>query len=81
MVKLVKVLAVSTIVISLLLWVPNIIFQKASFLWIFTFVFSGVGILLSASVKSKTLIIGNTITFLSFFIVMFLGSVLEFLIN
>lgn len=78
MVKFVKVLAVSTIVISLLLWVPNIIFQKASFLWIFTFVFSGVGILLSVSVKSKILIIGNTITFLSFLIVMFLGSVLEF---
>ena len=81
MVKFIKIAAVSTIIISLLLWVPNIVFQKASFLWIFTFVFSGIGILLSVSVKSKILIIGNTITFFSFFIVMFLGYILDFLIN
>jgi hypothetical protein len=57
------------IIISLLLWLPNIVFPASS-LWIFSFVFSGIGILLSVSVKSKILIIGNTLTFL---LVMFLG--------
>ncbi|MFJ7647018.1 hypothetical protein ACIQ1H_05690 [Lysinibacillus sp. NPDC097279] len=76
---MVKALAVSTIIISLLLWVPNIVFQKASTLWIFTFVLSGIGIVLAACVKSKILIIGNIITFLSFFILMFLGYIFVFL--
>jgi len=79
MVKMVKALAVSTIIISLLLWVPNIVFQKASTLWIFTFVLSGIGIVLAACVKSKILIIGNIITFFSFFILMFLGYIFVFL--
>ncbi|MGE7840415.1 hypothetical protein FH508_0012380 [Lysinibacillus sp. CD3-6] len=76
---MVKALAVSTIIISLLLWVPNIVFQKASTLWIFTFVLSGIGIVLAACVKSKILIIGNIITFFSFFILMFLGYIFVFL--
>lgn len=77
--NIIKVLATATIIISLLLWVPNIVFQKASSLWLLTFVFSGIGIILSVSVRSKVLIIGNIITFLSFFIVMFFGSILDFL--
>ncbi len=76
---LIKILATITIIISLLLWVPNIVFQQASFLWILTFVFSGIGLLLAVSVKSKVLIIGNTITFFSFFLVMFFGYLLDFL--
>ncbi|MFJ5766657.1 MULTISPECIES: hypothetical protein [unclassified Lysinibacillus] len=76
---MVKALAVSTIIISLLLWVPNIVFQKASTLWIFTFVLSGIGIVLAVCVKSKILIIGNIITFFSFFILMFLGYIFVFL--
>ncbi|TKI69150.1 hypothetical protein FC756_09250 [Lysinibacillus mangiferihumi] len=79
MVKLVKALAACMIIISLLLWVPNIVFQKASFFWIFTFVFSAVGIALSVYVKSKILIIGNILTFFSFFILMFLGYLFVFL--
>lgn len=79
MVQLVKALAVSTIIISLLLWVPNVVFQKASTLWLFTFVLSGIGIGLSVYAKSKILIIGNIITFFSFFILMFLGYIFAFL--
>lgn len=76
---MVKVLAVSTIIMSLLLWVPNVVFQKASTLWMFTFVLSGIGIVLSVYAKSKILIIGNIITFFSFFIIMFLGYIFVFL--
>ena len=74
-----KALAVSTIVMSLLLWVPNIVFQKASTLWMFTFVLSGLGIVLSVYTKSKILLIGNIITFFSFFILMFFGYIFVFL--
>lgn len=74
-----KGLAVSTIVMSLLLWVPNIVFQKASTLWMFTFVLSGLGIVLSVYTKSKILLIGNIITFFSFFILMFFGYIFVFL--
>ncbi|WP_328005428.1 hypothetical protein, partial [Heyndrickxia coagulans] len=76
---IIKILATITIIISLLLWVPNIVFQQPSFLWILTFVFSGIGLLLAVSIKSKVLIIGNTITFFSFFLVMFFGYLLDFL--
>ncbi|MFJ7666503.1 hypothetical protein ACIQXI_05310 [Lysinibacillus sp. NPDC097195] len=74
-----KALAVSTIIISLLLWVPNIVFQQASTLWLFTFVLSSIGIGLSVYAKSKILMIGNIITFFSFFIIMFLGYIFVFL--
>ncbi|WP_100401773.1 hypothetical protein [Bacillus sp. FJAT-42315] len=74
-----KFLATATIIISLLLWIPNIVFQEASSLWLLTFVFSGVGVILSIKIDSKILIIGNTITFFSFFILMFAGYVIEFL--
>jgi len=79
MVKLLKALAVSTIIISLLLWVPNIVFQQASTLWLFSFVLSSIGIGLSVYAKSKILMIGNIITFFSFFIIMFLGYIFVFL--
>ncbi|GIN89849.1 hypothetical protein J6TS1_37280 [Siminovitchia terrae] len=62
--NIIKILATVTIVISLLLWLPNIVFQEASSLWLYTFVFSGIGIILLTMIKSKILIIGNTITFL-----------------
>ena len=79
MIQLVKALAVRTIIMSLLLWVPNIVFQKTSTLWMFTFVLSGIGIGLSVYAKSKILMIGNIITFFSFFIIMFLGYIFVFL--
>jgi len=79
MIQLVKALAVSTIIMSLLLWVPNIVFLKASTLWMFTFVLSGIGIGLSVYAKSKILMIGNIITFFRFFIIMFLGYIFVFL--
>ncbi|OZI12558.1 hypothetical protein CEW92_05900 [Bacillaceae bacterium SAS-127] len=74
-----KFLATATIIISLLLWIPNIVFQEASPLWLLTFVFSGVGVVLSIKIDSKILIIGNTIMFFSFFILMFVGYIIEFL--
>ncbi len=76
--NIMKILATATIIISVLLWVPNIVFQEASSLWLYTFVFSGIGIILSILIKSKILIIGNAITFLSFFPVMFVGYLLDF---
>jgi len=79
MVKLLKALAVSTIIISLLLWVPNIVFQQASTLWLFSFVLSSIGTGLSVYAKSKILMLGNIITFFSFFIIMFLGYIFVFL--
>lgn len=76
--KFIKILATMTIIISLLLWVPNIVFQQASTLWLLTFVFSGIGIILSLIVRSKILMIGNVLTFLSFFPVMLVGYLLDF---
>lgn len=73
----IKILATATIAISLLLWVPNIMFQEASSLWLYTFV-AGLGIILSIMIKSKILLIGNAIAFLSFFPVMFVGYIFDF---
>ncbi len=74
----IKILATATIAISLLLWVPNIMFQEASSLWLYTFVVAGLGIILSIMIKSKILLIGNAIAFLSFFPVMFVGYIFDF---
>lgn len=60
---------------SILIWIPNLVFQLASPLWMLTFLLAPIGIVLASLSKSYWLIFLNVIMFLSFFILMSLGYI------
>lgn len=57
----------------IVIWIPNIVFQVSSPLWILTFLIAGIGTVLAILSKSYWLVALNTIMFFSFFILMALG--------
>lgn len=68
-----KIISLACLIISILVWVPNIVFQVASPLWIITFVLGIIGAVFAALGKNYWLMLGNIIMFFSFFILMAIG--------
>ncbi|MFK3961927.1 hypothetical protein [Pseudalkalibacillus hwajinpoensis] len=68
-----KSISLTCLIVSVLVWVPNVVFQVSSLLWILTFFIAPLGIVFAALIKKNWLIIMNTMMFFSFFILMFLG--------
>ncbi len=79
--KILKMLSLTCFVICVLLWIPNLLFQVPSDLFLEIFIIAPIGVLLAIFSKTKWLIIGNTIMFFSFFILMGLGSIIEAIIH
>ncbi|WP_394176386.1 hypothetical protein [Guptibacillus hwajinpoensis] len=75
-----KVLAISSLIISVSVWIPNVIFQVASPFWVITFIIAPVGIVAAALIKNYWLIVSNTLMLFSFFILMF-SRISERLLN
>lgn len=71
--KKLKIISFICILLSILVWIPNVFFQIASPLWILTFIFSIIGAVLGILAKKHILVIGNIVMFFSFFIIMFVG--------
>ncbi|UOQ92241.1 hypothetical protein MUO14_17390 [Halobacillus shinanisalinarum] len=74
-----KVLSLVCLFICVLAWVPNIVFQVPSQLWMLTFVVSPIGVVFTALMKKRWLIVANTLMFLSFFLFMFAGYFVSYL--
>ncbi|MCA0987756.1 hypothetical protein [Guptibacillus algicola] len=74
-----KRLSIICLIVSLLVWLPNIIFNVSSQLWVVTFIIAPVGIVFAALIKKNSLIIANTFMFFSFFIFMFFGYIVNFI--
>lgn len=74
-----KSLSLICLIVSVLVWVPNILFQVSSPLWILTFLIAPVGIVFAALIKKNWLIIMNTLMFFSFFIFMILGYLANYI--
>lgn len=68
-----KKLSLLCVLLSVVVLIPNIIFKVSSPLWILTFPFSAIGIVLGWIGKKNFLVVLNVIMFFSFFILMFLG--------
>lgn len=66
-----KVISLACLLICILAWIPNIVFQVASPLFVVTFIIAPVGILFAALVRKYWLIVANIFMFFSFFIFMF----------
>lgn len=75
-----KGISVICLFICILVWIPNIMFQVSSPLWIITFVVALIGIVFAALIRNGWLIVANTVMFFSFFIIMFVGYVVNQLI-
>lgn len=69
-----------TILIGILLWVPNLIFQYGYSCWMLTFIINPIGIIFGIIGKSLWGIIWNILLTFSFFIIMFFGYLIESLL-
>ncbi|MDP4552813.1 hypothetical protein Q9251_18190 [Alkalihalobacillus macyae] len=74
-----KVLAIFSLILSVSVWIPNIIFHVASPFWLITFILAPVGILAAALIKNYWLIVSNTLMLFSFFILMFTGYIVNYI--
>ncbi|MFD2628065.1 hypothetical protein [Oceanobacillus kapialis] len=71
-----KGISMVCVVLCVLLWVPNILYQLSSPLWLLTFPIAAVGLVFGWLARKSWLMIGNTLMFFSFFIVMAVGHVI-----
>ncbi len=65
-----KRLAMFCFVICILLWIPNLVFEISSPLWLFTYLFGPAGIVLAVLAKKPLWIVLNAFMSVSFFIFM-----------
>lgn len=79
--RMFKTLSLGSLFISVLVWIPNIVFQIASPFWLLTFIIAPIGIVFAVLIKNYWLIVANTIMFFSFFIFMFIGYFFDFLLD
>ena len=72
-----KVISTICIILCVLIWIPNIVFQIPSPFFLLNFIISSVGIVLAVLVKSYWLIAINILMFFSFFIFMGIGYYID----
>lgn len=65
------------LMVCIVIWIPNLVFQVASPLWLLTFLIAPIGVILAILSKSYWLIFLNTVMFFSFFILMALGYIVN----
>lgn len=68
-----QIVSLLCIVVAVLAWIPNVVFQIASTLWLATFVLGIIGIVFAALGRNYWLMLGNILMFFSFFILMAIG--------
>lgn len=68
-----KIISLVCLLICILVWIPNIVFQVASPLYLVTFILAPVGIVFAALIRKYWVIVANTLMFFSFFIFMYVG--------
>lgn len=79
--KTIKYFSLVCFIASIILWLPNLIFQIPSTWYFGVFIIAPIGILLAMFSKSKWLILGNTLMFFSFFLLMGIGYVTQLIFN
>lgn len=68
-----QIISLLCIVLAVLAWILNVVFQIASTLWLATFVLGIIGAVFAALGRNYWLLIGNIVMFFSFFILMAIG--------
>ncbi|WBL17544.1 hypothetical protein [Sutcliffiella sp. NC1] len=75
--KLCIILSYLCFFIGMATWIPNFLFQYGYGYWLLTFIINPIGIIFGYVGNSKVTMIINIIMTFSFFILMFIGSLLE----
>ncbi|MGY3717328.1 hypothetical protein ACWE42_17590 [Sutcliffiella cohnii] len=75
--KLFIILSFLCFLIGIATWIPNFLFQYGYGYWLLTFIINPIGIIFGYLGKSKVAIILKIIMTFSFFILMFIGSLME----
>lgn len=70
-------IALISLIICILVWVPNVVLQIASPFWLLTFIIAPIGVVCAILIRKYWLAIANTVMFFSFFIVMFVIDLLN----
>lgn len=68
-----KKIALACLALCIIVWIPNIIFQVASPLWMATFILGIVGVAFAALARNYWLVAANLVMTFSFFIFMAIG--------
>ncbi|PNP93074.1 hypothetical protein BMT55_06505 [Listeria newyorkensis] len=76
---LVRIVSLSFAILSMLAWMPNIVFQMASLWFLMSIPFAVIGFCFAMAVKSKGLIIANVVMFFSIPIVIYGMYILEWI--
>ncbi|MCP3027706.1 hypothetical protein [Halobacillus sp. A5] len=79
--KLFRILSISSLMVCITVWVPNIVFQISSPLWMLTFIIAPAGIVFASLIKNSWLIVSNIAMLFSFFILMFAGYFINYIIG
>ncbi|MEC3885433.1 hypothetical protein VKA52_16975 [Halobacillus sp. HZG1] len=77
--KLFRTLAISTVVVCITVWIPNLVFQISSPLWMLTFIIAPAGIVFASLIKNAWPIVSNVAMLFSFFILMFAGYFINYI--
>lgn len=72
-----RILSLSFVILSMLAWVPNIVFQMVSLWFLMSVPLALIGFCFAMAVKSKGLIIANVVMFFSIPIVIYGVYILE----
>ncbi|MUK90690.1 hypothetical protein GMD78_20245 [Ornithinibacillus sp. L9] len=70
-------LSLLCLIISVISWVPNVVFDIASPFWLMTFIIPPIGIVFAVLAKNYWLVAANIIMVFSFYILKALGHVLN----
>ncbi|SOC45108.1 hypothetical protein SAMN05878391_2611 [Salinicoccus kekensis] len=65
------------LLIGILVWIPNILFEISSPFWLLTFIVSPIGVVFGVLSKRTLLIFLNALMFFSFFIFMAIGYIIN----
>ncbi|OEH54390.1 hypothetical protein AQ616_11560 [Oceanobacillus sp. E9] len=71
------ILSMISFIISLILWLPNFIYEYGYGYWLWTFLIGPIGIVLGYIGRSKLAVVLNILITFSFFIFMFIGFLWE----
>ncbi|MCA1011579.1 hypothetical protein [Halobacillus halophilus] len=77
--KLFRILAISSLIVCIAVWIPNIVFQTSSPLWMLTFIIAPAGVVFASLIKNAWLIVSNVAMLFSFFILMFAGYFINYI--
>jgi predicted membrane protein len=71
-----KVFSLICLIVCIIVWIPNIVFDYPTIFILLTFIVGPIGAIFAYLARNKLLLFSNIIGALSFFIIMFVGNLI-----